>query len=197
MSKLKNIDPEKLISMLRCEIGELIQGLIVLRLFDAKAFSLQSDDLQKDIENQELNVVNLIRTKFKDDIILRLSELASTTHGTVNFSFAYTKLKMNDDDLKKYKTYLETKHIIFRRNKNIAHKQISSNWGDIDPRPYISNFTITKSISWAISLMKQIDKTWLGEDYKVLWKIEKKQRYELKMPATPKYMLLPYIAKIT
>ena len=183
--------------MLRCEIGELIQGLIVLRLFDAKAFSLQSDDLQKDIENQELNVVNLIRTKFKDDIILRLSELASTTHGTVNFSFAYTKLKMNDDDLKKYKTYLETKHIIFRRNKNIAHKQISSNWGDIDPRPYISNFTITKSISWAISLMKQIDKTWLGEDYKVLWKIEKKQRYELKMPATPKYMLLPYIAKIT
>ena len=196
MSLLNETDPEKLVSLLRGEIGEIIQSWVVLNIYNVKASELQTEDLQADMKNQNLNLLNLVRSKFRDDIILRLSELSSSKHGRLNFHFASDKFKIQKQEVNEFKKYLQEKHLIFRRNKNIAHKQMSPKWGQIDPRPFISNSALVKAIAWAISIMKNFDKVLFRDNYKLLWKEERKKRYELDMPAAAKYMLLPYVARI-
>lgn len=196
MSLLNQTEPGKLISYLRSEIGEIVQSWIVLNIYDLKAGELQSEDLLKDIENTNLQILNIVRQKFKDDIISRLSELSSSKHGRLNFHFAADKFKVQKEEVQKFSNYLKEKHLIFRRNKNIAHKEISPKWNQIDPQPFIRKSVLLRAIGWSIVIMKGFDKAYYGEDYKKLWKEERKSRYEFKMPAAPKYVLLPFIAKI-
>ena len=120
------------------------------------------------MKNQNLNLLNLVRSKFRDDIILRLSELSSSKHGRLNFHFASDKFKIQKQEVNEFKKYLQEKHLIFRRNKNIAHKQMSPKWDQIDPRPFISNSALVKAIAWAISIMKNFDKVLFRDNYKLL-----------------------------
>lgn len=196
MSLLKQTEPEKLISLLRGEIGEIIQSWVVLNIYDFKAHELQTDDIMADMKNKNLQLLNLVRSKFREDIVARLSELSSSKHGRLNFHFAADKFKVQKEEVQKFTFYLKEKNIIFHRNKNIAHKEISPRWDQIDPRPFIRKSVLLRSIGWAVSIMKQFDKTYYGEDYQKIWKEERKKRYEMKMPAAPKYMLLPYIIRI-
>lgn len=196
MSLVKKTEPDKLISLLRSEIGEIIQSWIVLNIYDFKAGELRTEDIRNDMQNKNLQLLNLVRAKFRDDIISRLSELTSSKHGRLNFHFASDKFKVQKEEVKKFSDYLKEKHLIFRRNKNIAHKEISPRWNQIDPQPFIPKFVLLRAVGWAISIMKQFDKSYYGEDYRKLWKEERSRRYEMEMPAAPKYMLLPYIAGI-
>jgi len=197
MSLLNQTDPEKLLSLLRGEVGEIIQSWIVLNIYNYKAKELQTGNLQVDMKNQNLNLLQLVRHKFKDDIILRLSELSSSKHGRLNFHFASDKFGIQKQEINKFSKYLKEKHLIFRRNKIIAHKQISPKWDQIDPSPYVSNSTLVRAIAMALSIMKKFDEDFYGIQSKLLWKEERKRRYEMDMqPAAAKYILLPYVARI-
>ncbi len=193
MSLLDQTEPDKLINLLRSEIGEIIQSWIVLNIYDYKAGKLQTENILDDMKNKNLQLLNLVRAKFRDDIISRLSELTSSKHGRLNFHFAADKFKVQKEEVKKFSNYLKEKHLIFRRNKIIAHKEMSPRWNQIDPQPVIRKSVLLRAVGWAISIMKQFDKAYYGEDYRNLWKEERKRRYEMEMPAAPKYMLLPYI----
>jgi hypothetical protein len=196
MSLLNQTDPEKLVSLLRSEIGEIIQSWIVLNIYDFKASELQTDNIAHDMQNKNLLLINLVRDKFRDDIISRLSELSSSKHGRLNFNFAADKFKIQKDEIRNFSNYLNEKHLIFRRNKNIAHKAISPTWKQIDPKPAIPKGILLRAISWSILIMKQFDRAYYGEDYRLLWKAERKRRYDLEMPAAAKYLLLPYVGRI-
>jgi len=52
---------------------------------------LISDDVAKDLANENLAFVSLLRTKLADEIVSRLSELAEAKIGTVDISFCRHK----------------------------------------------------------------------------------------------------------
>lgn len=196
MSNLKKIEPEKLINLLRGEVGEVIQSWIVFKIYSTKAAELRSANLHEDMENLPLTLVNLVRSKFRDDMILRLAELSSRRYDTLNFHFAADKFKIQQNEVKEFREYLKVYHIEFRRNNNIAHKHISPTWDEIDPRPHIPYPVLTKAIGWAISIMKKFDEKYFGQDYVLLWREERKTRYELEVSANAKYIILPQIARV-
>lgn len=196
MSLLSQTEPEKLVNLLRSEVGEIIQSWIGLSIYDFKAAELQTDNIVNDRKNKNLQLLNLVRSKFRDDIIARLSELSSTKHGRLNFNFAADKFIIQKDEVKNFSNFVKKENLIFRRNKNIAHKEMSPTWKQIDPSPVIRKCILLRAIAWSISIMKQFDKAYYGEDYKKLWKVERKMRYDMDMPAGPKYLMLPYVARI-
>jgi len=196
MSILKQTDPEKLINMLRSEIGEIIQSLIDLNIYNFKAAELQTENIIEDMENKNLQLLNLVRSKFKDDIISRLSELSSSKHGRLNFNYAADKFKIQKDEIKEFRKYLDEKHMIFHRNKNIAHKEMSPTWEQIDPKPAIKNRVLLQAVVWSIKIMKQFDREYYGENFSLIWKEERKRRYNFEMPASARYLLLPIIARV-
>jgi len=195
MSILKQTEPDKLISHLRGEVGEIIQSWVILNIYDLKTNELQTDNIADNIKNENLLLLNLVRKKFRDDIISRLSELTSTKHGRLNFNFAADKFKTQKDEIKEFGDFLKEKNLIFRRNKNIAHKQMSPKWEQIDPSPAIRRRVLIKAIAWTIRIMKNFDQLHLGEDYRRVWNLERKRRYKLDMPGAAKYMMLPYVRK--
>lgn len=196
MSLLSQTDPEKLNSRLRGEIGEIIESWIALNIYDFKASELQTDNILNDMQNKNLQLLNLVRSKFRDDLIARLSELCSTKYGRLSFYYAADKFLTQKEEVKRFHNYLKEKNLIFRRNKNIAHKEMSPTWNQIDPQPVIRKRTLTKAVAWSISIMKQFDRVYYGEDYKKLWAAERIRRYDMDMPAGSKYILLPFLAKI-
>lgn len=159
MSLLNQTESEKLVSNLRGEVGEIIEGYTLLRFYDAKAYQLQTNDILKDAENNELQIINKTRSKFRNDIILRLSELSSSKHGRLNFYFAAEKFNIQKSEVSAFKQFLNKKHLVFKRNNNIAHKKLSPRWKQIDPDPYISRCSILRAIGWTITLMKMIDES--------------------------------------
>ena len=175
MSLLDQTEPDKLINLLRSEIGEIIQSWIVLNIYDYKDGKLQTENILDDMKNKNLQLLNLVRAKFRDDIISRLSELTSSKHGRLNFHFAADKFKVQKEEVKKFSNYLKEKHLIFRRNKIKAHKEMSPRWNQIDPQPVIRKSVLLRAVGWAISIMKQFDKAYYGEDYRNLWKEERKR----------------------
>ena len=195
MSILKQTDPDKLIGHLRGEVGEIIQSWVILNIYDLKSNELQTNDIADNIKNENLLLLNLVRYKFRDDIISRLSELTSTKHGRLNFHFAADKFKIQKDEITEFGNFLKEKNLIFRRNKNIAHKQMSPKWEQIDPSPAIRRRVLVKAIGWTIRIMKKFDQKHLGEDYRRVWTLERKLRYKLDAPGAAKYMMLPYIRR--
>lgn len=196
MSKLNQTQPDKLIALLRGEIGEIIQSWIVLNFYDYKVGEFQTENPLEDLRDKNLQILNLVRSKFRDDLIARLSELSSSGYGRLNFHFAADKFRIQKEEVKKFSSYLKENHFVFRRNNNIAHKAMSPSWNQIEPHPIISKPVLLRSVGWAISIMKQFDKAYYGEDSRRLWAEERKCRYEIEAPAAPKYMLLPYKARI-
>ncbi|WP_159949995.1 hypothetical protein [Polaribacter septentrionalilitoris] len=195
MSKVKKMEPLKLISHLRGEVGGIIQSWVIFKIYEYKILELKTGNLLEDMENENLNLLKIVQTKFKEDIISRLSEISKTSHGRLNFNFAADKFKIQKEEVKKFSNYLKEKNIEFSRNKNISHKEISSSWEQIDPSPYIKNKVITKGVAWAMVIMKRFDKEYYGSEYNRFWQIERRKRYNLEMPGAPKYMLFPHIRR--
>ena len=195
MTKLNQTDPDKLISMLRGEVGEIIQSWIVLTIFRYKAFELTTEDIGKDLENEDLTLYNIIRSRFRDDIVLRLSDLSSSKHGRLNFHFAADKLGVYKAEVKAYAAMLDKIYVVYRRNKNIAHKQISPRWDNIDPQPHIPYRKLVRAIGTTVYLMKNFDYEHSGEESIAFWKEERKRRYDLMSPASALYLMLPDIRR--
>ena len=91
--RVKNTQLDNLVSNLRGEVGEIISSWVLLRHIMASQRGLFSDDPGKDMANEGLAFVSMLREKLADEIVARLSELAEPKIGRLTFHFAGEKLE--------------------------------------------------------------------------------------------------------
>ena len=190
--RVHNTELDNLISNLRGEVGEVITSWILLRHMMAKERELSSEDIAKDMRNESLAFVTMLRTKLADEIVARLSELAEAKVGRLTFHFASQKLKKLDAEVEAFSRFITREKFLQKRNLDISHKELPEKWTDhrLIVIPYR---TLLRGIGHALRLMKTIDGIVLGPAAKYLWREMRKQRYELMAPASAMYMLLPYM----
>ncbi len=157
------------------------------------ARQLTSDDLAKDLVNQDLNLVDALTAKISDELVARLAELAEPKIGRLTFHFAATKLGKLDDEVRKYSTFVLRQKFQEKRNYEISHKELPEEWSQ-HKSIWITYRTVLKGVARAVHLMKTIDSVVMGPAAKYLWLEMRKKRYELTPPpARASYMLLPHL----
>ena len=161
-SSLKNIDLDILISNLRSEIGEIIEQWTLMRDFYIKINQLSCGDPIKDSKNSDFLKMNLIKKKFQDDIISRLSELANKSFGKVNFYFAIKKMKTLESDFYEFEKFIVVNKFKAKRDEFISHKKQPPTLKDSQAEYRISYFITLKGITKAMILMKNIDRIHIG-----------------------------------
>ena len=135
----------------------------------------------------------MIKSKFQNEVISRLSELGQTKFGRLNFHFAASILGVLQEDVKGFRKFLKDNELTDRRNEYISHKELPTKWEDIRAPHRISYCTILRGIAFALIIMKKIDSVHLGPQSRLQWIELRKSRYEHHMPASSAYMLLPYL----
>ncbi len=165
--RVHNTQLDNLISNLRGEVGEVITSWILLRYMMAKERELTSEDIAKDMRNESLAFVSMLRTKLADEIVARLSELAEEKVGRLTFYFAAKKLKELDADVEAFSRFITREKFQQKRNHDISHKELPEKWSDhrLIVIPYR---TLLKGIIHALRLMKTIDGIVLGPAAKYL-----------------------------
>jgi hypothetical protein len=195
MSKsiFQTTETNNLISTLRGELGEIIQSWTLMRDFYLLSNQLRSDNFLENIDNQQLNKINLIKNKFQDEIVSRLSELSHKSFGKVNFYFATNKLKALDTEFKDFEKFVKENNLKAKRDEYISHKKLPPTWDEHQAEYRITYLTTLKGIAKALILMKKIDRIHIGENSNQQWIKMRKKRYDYSMPAKAGYLLLPYL----
>jgi len=183
---------DNLISNLRGEVGEVITSWVLLRDMMARQAALSTDDIAKDMRNESLTVVTMLRSKLDDEIVARLSELAECKVGRLTFYFAAQKLKKLDAEVEVFRRFITREKFQEKRNADISHKELPEQWRTQGPI-HIPYRTLRRAVGHALRLMKTIDGMALGPAAKYLWREMRKKRYELMAPASAMYMLLPHM----
>ena len=155
--------------------------------------SLPEDDNDHLLDLTLKNYYAVIIEKFSDEIIARLSELSEDKISQITFFFATEKLNKFIEERIKYRKYMEKNGFVDQRNKYISHKHLPKDWTEHRMKVTIPFQKITKALAIALSLQKKLDSDIEGPSSKYLWKEMRKKRYDLKYPAGPFYMLLPYL----
>lgn len=190
--RIKNTQLDNLISNLRGEVGEIITSWVLLRHMMASERQLTSDDFAKDIANENLAFVSMLRTKLADEIVARLSELAEVKTGRLTFHFAATKLGKLDAEVRAFRTFITRQKFQQKRNLDISHKELPEQWSEHGP-VVIPYRTLRRGVGHALRVMKKIDRVVLGPAAKYLWPEMRKKRYQLMNPASAAYMLVPHM----
>ncbi len=183
---------DNLISNLRGEVGEVITSWVLLRHMMAQQSKLSTDDVAKDMRNESLTFVTMLRSKLDDEIVARLSELAECKVGRLTFYFAAQKLKKLDGEVEAFRRFIVREKFQEKRNADISHKELPEQWATQGP-VHIPHRTLRRAVGHALRLMKAIDCIVLGPASKYLWREMRKKRYELMAPASAMYMMLPYM----
>ena len=126
--RVKNTQLDNLISNLRGEVGEIIASWVLLRHMLARERQLTSDDFAKDLANENLAFVSMLRDKLADEIVARLSELAEAKVGRLTFHFAAVKLAKLDNEVGEFGTFISRRKFHEKRNYNISHKELPEEW---------------------------------------------------------------------
>lgn len=184
-----------LISNLRSEVGEIIEQWIIMRDFYVLSNQLSCGDNIKDFKNPDFLKVNLIRKRFHDDIVSRLSELAHKSFGKVNFYFAIKKMKTLESDFKDFEAFIILNKFKAKRDEFISHKKQPPSLEYSRSEYRISYYVILKGIAKALVLMKKIDRIHIGENSDLQWAKLRRKRYDYSMPAKIAYRLMPYVRK--
>jgi hypothetical protein len=190
--RVKNTRLDNLISNLRGEVGEIITSWVLLRHMMARERELTSDDVAKDLANENLVFVSLLRTKLADEIVSRLSELAEAKIGRLTFHFAAIKLTKLGDEVREFSTFISHQRFQEKRNYDISHKELPEEWSK-NKHIEIPYRVLLRGIGQAIRVMKTIDGVVWGPAAKHLWREMRKKRYELMYPASGLYRVLPYL----
>jgi hypothetical protein len=190
--RVKNTQLDNLISNLRGEVGEIVTSWVLLRYMMARERELMSDDVGKDLANQNLAFVSMLTNKLADEIVARLSELAEAKIGRLTFHFAATKLAKLDSEVRDFGTFISRKGFQKKRNYDISHKELPEKSSQ-HKQIAIPYRTLRRGVGLALRLMKTIDRAVLGPAAKYLWREMRKRRYELLNPASAAYMLLPHM----
>lgn len=193
MASLYKTDSSFLICQLREEIGGIIFSWVLYRHFKICSSNLMTNNVLEDLRNPELNFINAIVEKFKDELISRLAELANKKHGQLNFYFAANKLKVLREETYDFIRFIESEKFLVRRNKFISHKHISSSWEQQTPLPRISYKTIVKGVTLALVLMKKFDVEYYGKNILKNWHKIRQSRYNFTESHVGFYLALPYI----
>ena len=188
--RVKNTLLDNLISNLRGEVGEVITSWVLLRHMMSRERELTSGDIAKDLANENLAFVSMLRTKLADEIVARLSELAEPKIGQLTFHFAATKLGKLDAEVRAFRTFITREKFQRKRNLDISHKELPEKWAQHGPI-VIPYRTLRRGVGHALRLMKKIDRVVLGPAAKYLWPEMRKKRYQLMNPASVAYMLVP------
>jgi hypothetical protein len=130
---VKNTQLDNLISNLRGEVGEIITSWVLLRHMMTSMRQLSSDDFGKDLTNENLAFVSMLKTKLADEIVSRLSELAEVKIGQLTFHFAATKLGKLDDEVRAFRTFITREKFQQKRNLDISHKVLPEKWTEHGP----------------------------------------------------------------
>jgi hypothetical protein len=190
--RIHNTHLDNLISNLRGEVGEVITSWVLLRHLMAKERDLSSDDIAKDMRDESLAFVSMLRTKLSDEIVARLSELAEAKIGRLTFYFAAQKLKTLGADVKAFSAFITREKLQQKRNLDISHKELPEQWAKDGPI-FIPYRRLRRGVGHALRLMKTIDAIVLGPAAKYLWLEMRKKRYQFMAPASAIYMMLPYM----
>ena len=190
--RVTNTQLDNLISNLRGEVGEVITSWVLLQHMMARERELTSDDFAKNLGNESLAFVSMLRTKLADEIVARLSELAEPKIGRLTFHFAATKLGKADAEVRAFRTFITREKFQQKRNLDISHKELPEKWAQHGPI-LIPYRTLLRGVGHALRLMKKIDRVVLGPAAKYLWPEMRKRRYQLMNPACAAYMLVPYM----
>src|ERR1017187_2917886 len=131
--RVKNTQLDNLTSNLRGEVGEIITSWVLLHHMMARERQLTSDDFAKDLANENLAFVSMLRTKLADEIVARLSELAEVKTGRLTFHFAATKLGKLDGEVRAFRTFITRQKFQQKRNLDISHKELPEKWAQHGP----------------------------------------------------------------
>jgi hypothetical protein len=190
--RIHNTQLDNLISNLRGEVGEVITSWVLLRYMMARERELSSDDIAKDMRNESLIFVSMLRSKLADEIVARLSELAEPKIGQLTFYFASQKLKALAAEVEAFSDFIVREKFQQKRNFDISHKNLPEQWAGHGPI-VIPYRTLLKGVGRALRLMKTIDGIVLGPAAKYLWREMRKKRNQFMAPASAMYMMLPYM----
>ena len=98
---------DNLVSNLRGEVGEIITTWTMLRFLMAEERRLSSNDIAKDMRNQDLAFISTLRHKMHDEIVARLSEFANAKIGRLTFHFASAKLKALQTEEESFRRFVQ------------------------------------------------------------------------------------------
>lgn len=76
------------------EVGEVVTSWRLMRNFIAMARRTMSSDMATDFQNRDLQFLQLMEDKVRDELVGRLSELAEPEVGQLTFYFATRKLNV-------------------------------------------------------------------------------------------------------
>ena len=190
--RIAKTDVDHLVSNLRGEIGEVITSWLLLRRLMTESARLSSDDPVKDGENRELATLNLMKERFRDDLVARLSELAEEKIGQLTFYFAAQKLDLFHDDVAAFAKYVVKHGLREKRNSDVSHKELPETWTD-HRHLHVRYKALVCATAQAVRLMKRIDRRVLGPSAPYLWREARKRRYKFMSPPRVGYLLLPYL----
>jgi hypothetical protein len=190
--RVKNTQLDNLVSNLRGEVGEIITSWVLLRHMMASQHGMFSDDPGKDMANESLAFVSMLREKLADEIVARLSELAEPKIGRLTFHFAAVKLGRFEDEVRAFSGFIARGKFHEKRNYDISHKELPEEW-DQHQHLHIPYRTMLRGIAMALRLMKRIDRLVIGPAAKHLWREMRKRRYKLMNPAKAAYLMLPHL----
>jgi hypothetical protein len=190
--RVHNTQLDNLISNLRGEVGEIVTSWVLLRHMMAKQGEMTTDDIAKDMRNESLTFVTMLKSKLADEIVARLSELAECKVGRLTFYFTAQKLKKLDVEVAAFRRFIIREKFQEKRNADISHKELPEQWATQGPI-FIRYETLRRGVGYALRLMKMIDAIVLGPASKYLWREMRKKRYELMAPASAMYMMLPHM----
>lgn len=193
--KLYNTQTDNLISNLRGEVGEILLTWSLYKKLRKNVGYLYTNDWQKNFENPDLILLEILIDKLENDIVANLSELAEIEIGKLTFYFALRKLNIEDEldpYFNEFRKNIKENKLTDKRNKFISHKQLPEKWTD-HKEIYISMPVIGKCLSLAIRLMIKIDKIYLGPSAIYLWHECLKKKSKPIIPLNVNYMMLPHM----
>lgn len=183
---------DNLVSNLRGEVGDIITTWTMLRFLMTEERRLCTNDIGKDMQNQNLAFVSTLRHKMHDEIVARLSELANAKIGRLTFHFAAAKLKALDAEGELFRRFIERNRFAEKRNYDISHKELPEQWSE-HKFIFIPYKTLLRGVAFASVLMKKIDRVALGPSAPYLWREMRKKRYAIMYPPSAAYLLLPHM----
>ena len=191
--KIARTDANNLVSNLRGEVGEVITTWLLMRNFMAMAARATSGEMEKDIQNRDLQFLHLMEDKLRDELVARLSELSEPEVGQLTFYFATRKFKVLTDEADAFTQFVRKNRLKDKRNTDISHKQLPEQWSDHRAEIRIPYRTLVRAVALALRLMKKIDSHVLGRSWLYLWHEARKRRDSFMYPPRSGYMLLPYL----
>jgi hypothetical protein len=187
-----NTEMDNLVSNLRGEVGEIISTWTMVRFLMAEERRRLTPDVAADMRNRDLAFISALRDKLHDEIVARLSELATAKIGRLTFYFAATKLNALGAEEDSFRRFTKRHRFEEKRNYDISHKELPEQWSE---HKFISvpYRRLVEGVARASIVMKKIDRLVLGPSAPYLWREMRKKRYSVTNPLNVAYMLLPHL----